>query len=226
MLFWWAEETAEPAVITVKSPSCFSYIFSAIKNKRLIPFFYGFLRVANCFCLHLWLLLSSLLFKPEFKTWLCALIDLSWLLTRFLQVTTRSCSSIWSRRRLAWLLQTPVSSSTTVACTSRKSVFASLALFLRFRLLDLCKWIQLYLYAAAPLMSKTLVFPSLCFLSRCLSCVSSPYQCHWCKYRHDCTHDPRTCSFQEGRVKKPEVSSHQAYLYMKKEEPLNEVFSH
>ncbi|AWO98076.1 putative plexin-A4 [Scophthalmus maximus] len=38
----------------------------------------------------------------------------------------------------------------------------------------------------------------------CLSCVSSPYQCHWCKYRHDCTHDPRTCSFQEGRVKKPE----------------------
>lgn len=42
--------------------------------------------------------------------------------------------------------------------------------------------------------------------SRCLSCVSSPYQCHWCKYRHDCTHDPRTCSFQEGRVKKPEVS--------------------
>lgn len=43
-------------------------------------------------------------------------------------------------------------------------------------------------------------------LFRCLSCVSSPYQCHWCKYRHDCTHDPRTCSFQEGRVKKPEVS--------------------
>lgn len=42
--------------------------------------------------------------------------------------------------------------------------------------------------------------------SRCLSCVSSPYQCHWCKYRHECTHDPRTCSFQEGRVKRPEVS--------------------
>ncbi|XP_062311254.1 plexin-A4-like [Osmerus eperlanus] len=40
----------------------------------------------------------------------------------------------------------------------------------------------------------------------CLSCVSSPYQCHWCKYKHDCTHDPRTCSFQEGRVKTPEVS--------------------
>lgn len=46
----------------------------------------------------------------------------------------------------------------------------------------------------------------LCSPCRCLSCVSSPYQCHWCKYRHDCTHDPRTCSFQEGRVKKPEVS--------------------
>lgn len=45
-----------------------------------------------------------------------------------------------------------------------------------------------------------------CSPFRCLSCVSSPYQCHWCKYRHDCTHDPRTCSFQEGRVKKPEVS--------------------
>eukprot|EP00064_Thunnus_orientalis_P005180 superscaffoldBa00000497_g5194 len=41
----------------------------------------------------------------------------------------------------------------------------------------------------------------------CLSCVSSPYQCHWCKYRHDCTHDPRTCSFQEGRVKKPECDA-------------------
>ena len=45
-----------------------------------------------------------------------------------------------------------------------------------------------------------------CLSPRCLSCVSSPYQCHWCKYRHDCTHDPRTCSFQEGRVKRPEVS--------------------
>uniref|UniRef100_A0A8C7Z5M9 Plexin A4 n=1 Tax=Oryzias sinensis TaxID=183150 RepID=A0A8C7Z5M9_9TELE len=38
----------------------------------------------------------------------------------------------------------------------------------------------------------------------CVSCVSSPYQCHWCKYRHVCTHDPSTCSFQEGRVKNPE----------------------
>lgn len=51
-----------------------------------------------------------------------------------------------------------------------------------------------------------LLFILLCSSCRCLSCVSSPYQCHWCKYRHDCTHDPRTCSFQEGRVKKPEVS--------------------
>uniref|UniRef100_A0A8C2K6N9 Plexin A4 n=1 Tax=Cyprinus carpio TaxID=7962 RepID=A0A8C2K6N9_CYPCA len=41
-------------------------------------------------------------------------------------------------------------------------------------------------------------------LLRCLSCVGSPYQCHWCKYRHTCTHDPSSCSFQEGRVKQPE----------------------
>ncbi|NXM89611.1 PLXA4 protein, partial [Oenanthe oenanthe] len=38
----------------------------------------------------------------------------------------------------------------------------------------------------------------------CLSCVESPYRCHWCKYRHVCTHDPSSCSFQEGRVKVPE----------------------
>uniref|UniRef100_A0A8B9TK63 Plexin A4 n=1 Tax=Anas platyrhynchos TaxID=8839 RepID=A0A8B9TK63_ANAPL len=38
----------------------------------------------------------------------------------------------------------------------------------------------------------------------CLSCVESPYRCHWCKYRHVCTHDPSSCSFQEGRVKLPE----------------------
>uniref|UniRef100_A0A8C0U4U8 Plexin A4 n=1 Tax=Cyanistes caeruleus TaxID=156563 RepID=A0A8C0U4U8_CYACU len=38
----------------------------------------------------------------------------------------------------------------------------------------------------------------------CLSCVESPYRCHWCKYRHVCTHDPSSCSFQEGRVKMPE----------------------
>ncbi|XP_036386553.1 plexin-A2-like [Megalops cyprinoides] len=34
----------------------------------------------------------------------------------------------------------------------------------------------------------------------CLSCVSSPFRCHWCKYRHVCTHLPRSCSFQEGRL--------------------------
>ncbi|NXY36558.1 PLXA4 protein, partial [Pomatorhinus ruficollis] len=34
-----------------------------------------------------------------------------------------------------------------------------------------------------------------------------PYRCHWCKYRHVCTHDPSSCSFQEGRVKMPEVGT-------------------
>ncbi|XP_078500630.1 plexin-A2 [Lissotriton helveticus] len=34
----------------------------------------------------------------------------------------------------------------------------------------------------------------------CLSCVNSAFRCHWCKYRNLCTHDPSTCSFQEGRV--------------------------
>ncbi|XP_069801194.1 plexin-A2 isoform X2 [Dendropsophus ebraccatus] len=34
----------------------------------------------------------------------------------------------------------------------------------------------------------------------CLSCVNSAFRCHWCKYRNLCTHDPTTCSFQEGRV--------------------------
>ncbi|XP_043933071.1 plexin-A2 [Protopterus annectens] len=34
----------------------------------------------------------------------------------------------------------------------------------------------------------------------CLSCVNSSFRCHWCKYRNLCTHDPTTCSFQEGRV--------------------------
>ncbi|TNN51522.1 Plexin-A2 [Liparis tanakae] len=35
---------------------------------------------------------------------------------------------------------------------------------------------------------------------RCLSCVNSTFRCHWCKYRNLCTHDPSSCSFQEGRV--------------------------
>ncbi|KAK6472016.1 plexin-A2 [Huso huso] len=34
----------------------------------------------------------------------------------------------------------------------------------------------------------------------CLSCVNSAFHCHWCKYRNLCTHDPTSCSFQEGRV--------------------------
>ncbi|KAK1803393.1 hypothetical protein P4O66_020823 [Electrophorus voltai] len=34
----------------------------------------------------------------------------------------------------------------------------------------------------------------------CLSCVTSSFRCHWCKYRSLCTHDPSSCSFQEGRV--------------------------
>uniref|UniRef100_A0A8C1W737 Plexin-A2 n=1 Tax=Cyprinus carpio TaxID=7962 RepID=A0A8C1W737_CYPCA len=37
-------------------------------------------------------------------------------------------------------------------------------------------------------------------LFRCLSCVTSSFRCHWCKYRNLCTHDPSSCSFQEGRV--------------------------
>lgn len=38
-----------------------------------------------------------------------------------------------------------------------------------------------------------------------MSCVSSPYPCQWCKYRHVCTSQPHDCSFQEGRVRNPEV---------------------
>uniref|UniRef100_A0A8C7EXS6 Plexin A3 n=1 Tax=Neovison vison TaxID=452646 RepID=A0A8C7EXS6_NEOVI len=41
--------------------------------------------------------------------------------------------------------------------------------------------------------------------TRCVSCVGSPYPCHWCKYRHVCTSHPHECSFQEGRVHSPEV---------------------
>ncbi len=42
-------------------------------------------------------------------------------------------------------------------------------------------------------------------LFRCLSCVTSSFRCHWCKYRNLCTHDPSSCSFQEGRVNASEV---------------------
>ncbi|XP_056293338.1 plexin-A1-like [Pseudoliparis swirei] len=34
----------------------------------------------------------------------------------------------------------------------------------------------------------------------CLSCVDGPFPCHWCKYRHLCTHNANDCSFHEGRV--------------------------
>lgn len=50
------------------------------------------------------------------------------------------------------------------------------------------------------------LFLSLSFhLFRCLSCVTSSFRCHWCKYRNLCTHDPSSCSFQEGRVNASEV---------------------
>jgi len=45
--------------------------------------------------------------------------------------------------------------------------------------------------------------------SRCLSCVNSAFRCHWCKYRNLCTHDPSSCSFQEGRVNASEVGGTQ-----------------
>ncbi|KAK1335128.1 hypothetical protein QTO34_004708 [Cnephaeus nilssonii] len=52
--------------------------------------------------------------------------------------------------------------------------------------------------------STSFVFYNCSVHNSCLSCVESPFRCHWCKYRHVCTHDPKTCSFQEGRVKLPE----------------------
>lgn len=39
----------------------------------------------------------------------------------------------------------------------------------------------------------------------CLSCVNGSFPCHWCKYRHICTHNAADCSFLEGRVKLSEV---------------------
>ncbi|XP_033705096.1 plexin-A3 isoform X6 [Tursiops truncatus] len=50
------------------------------------------------------------------------------------------------------------------------------------------------------------VFYNCSALQSCMSCVGSPYPCHWCKYRHVCTSHPHECSFQEGRVHSPEVS--------------------
>uniref|UniRef100_A0A8C8WZP8 Plexin-A3 n=1 Tax=Panthera leo TaxID=9689 RepID=A0A8C8WZP8_PANLE len=48
------------------------------------------------------------------------------------------------------------------------------------------------------------VFYNCSVLRSCMSCVGSPYPCHWCKYRHVCTSHPQECSFQEGRVHSPE----------------------
>ncbi|KAJ7329362.1 hypothetical protein JRQ81_015536 [Phrynocephalus forsythii] len=53
--------------------------------------------------------------------------------------------------------------------------------------------------------STTFVFYNCSVHNSCLSCVESPYRCHWCKYRHVCTHDPHNCHFSEGRVKLPEA---------------------
>uniref|UniRef100_A0A672QZM6 Plexin A3-like n=1 Tax=Sinocyclocheilus grahami TaxID=75366 RepID=A0A672QZM6_SINGR len=51
-----------------------------------------------------------------------------------------------------------------------------------------------------PLMQLCFVF----LLCRCSSCVSSPFPCNWCKYRHICTNNVAECSFQEGRVSSAE----------------------
>ncbi|XP_058873044.1 LOW QUALITY PROTEIN: plexin A3-like [Acipenser ruthenus] len=48
--------------------------------------------------------------------------------------------------------------------------------------------------------STDFVFYNCSVLQSCLSCVSSLYRCHWCKYRHVCTNNVAECSFQEGRV--------------------------
>ncbi|KAL8222453.1 UNVERIFIED_CONTAM: Plexin-A4 [Gekko kuhli] len=53
--------------------------------------------------------------------------------------------------------------------------------------------------------STSFVFYNCSVHNSCLSCVESPYRCHWCKYRHVCTHEPQTCHFIEGRVKLPEA---------------------
>lgn len=39
----------------------------------------------------------------------------------------------------------------------------------------------------------------------CLSCVNGSFPCHWCKYRHVCTHNAADCAFLEGRVNMSEV---------------------
>lgn len=43
------------------------------------------------------------------------------------------------------------------------------------------------------------------FPCSCLSCVNGSFPCHWCKYRHVCTHNVADCAFLEGRVNVSEV---------------------
>nr|XP_023686880.1 plexin-A4 [Paramormyrops kingsleyae] len=67
--------------------------------------------------------------------------------------------------------------------------------------------VQLYLKSketGLTFANTSFVFYNCSVHRSCVSCVSSPYRCHWCKYRHMCTHDPRSCSFQEGHVQQPE----------------------
>ena len=66
------------------------------------------------------------------------------------------------------------------------------------------------------------LFFVLLFSCRCLSCVNSAFRCHWCKYRNLCTHDPSSCSFQEGRVNTSEVGG--THLMQKKQEQGKSVF--
>uniref|UniRef100_A0A671QPN7 Plexin A3 n=1 Tax=Sinocyclocheilus anshuiensis TaxID=1608454 RepID=A0A671QPN7_9TELE len=48
------------------------------------------------------------------------------------------------------------------------------------------------------------IFYNCSVLQSCSSCVSSPFPCNWCKYRHICTNNVAECSFQEGRVSSAE----------------------
>uniref|UniRef100_A0A669QE73 Plexin-A2 n=1 Tax=Phasianus colchicus TaxID=9054 RepID=A0A669QE73_PHACC len=60
-------------------------------------------------------------------------------------------------------------------------------------------WFGVVLQLKSQETGRTFVMPTL-LPGVCLSCVNSAFRCHWCKYRNLCTHDPTTCSFQEGRI--------------------------
>ncbi|TRY72813.1 hypothetical protein DNTS_009514 [Danionella cerebrum] len=63
----------------------------------------------------------------------------------------------------------------------------------------------LQLWLASLPSGKLSVTPTLHSLQHmCSSCVSSPFPCNWCKYRHICTNNVAECSFQEGRVSSAE----------------------